>query len=133
NYFGFPTGISGGALTKRGLAQAEKFGARIAIASSAHNIRFEGDTIAIELSGGRAVRARALILATGAEYRKLEVPDRQRFEGVGIYYAATYLEAQLCSDEEIVVVGGGNSAGQAANFLAGGCRQVPVLARSAAL
>jgi thioredoxin reductase (NADPH) len=86
--------------------------------------------ISVELAGGQCVRARAVVIATGAEYRKLEVPDLARFEGVGVYYAATFMEAQQCPDDEVVIVGGGNSAGQAATFLAQSCKRVHMLVRS---
>ena len=129
NYLGFPTGISGEALGARALAQAEKFGAELAVARSATRLRCDETPMRIELANGESVCARAIVIATGARYRKLEVPDLARFEGAGVYYAATAIEAQRCGDDEIVVVGGGNSAGQAATFLARTARHVHVLIR----
>jgi thioredoxin reductase (NADPH) len=130
NYLGFPTGISGQALAGRALVQAQKFGAEVAIANSAVRLRREPKPYEIQMSGEHIVRGRAIIIASGAEYRKLTLPDIERFLGVGIYYAATFVEAQLCKDEEIVIVGGGNSAGQAAVFLSGSCRHVNLLVRA---
>lgn len=130
NYLGFPTGISGQALAGRALVQAQKFGAEVAIANSAIRLRCEPKPFEIELSGEHLVRCRAIIIASGVEYRKLALPNIDQFYGVGIYYAATYIEAQLCKDEDIVIVGGGNSAGQAAVFLATSCRHVHLLVRS---
>jgi thioredoxin reductase (NADPH) len=130
NYLGFPTGISGQALAGRALVQAQKFGTEVAIANSAIRLRCEPEPFEIELSGARLVRGRAIIIASGVEYRKLALSNIERFHGVGIYYAATYIEAQLCKDEDIVVIGGGNSAGQAAVFLASNCKHVHLLVRS---
>ena len=133
NYLGFPTGITGRALAGRALAQAQKFGADVAIANSALRLRCDRRPFEIELANGHTARGRAVIIATGAEYRHLALTDLARFVGVGVYYAATYVESQLCMDEEVIVVGGGNSAGQAAVFLAGSCRHVNVLVRSGGL
>ena len=130
NYLGFPTGISGQALAGRALVQAQKFGARVNIASQGRRLNCEHHPYALELSDARTVRARCVIMATGAKYREPALPNLSRFIGVGVYYAATHLEAKLCAGEEIVVVGGGNSAGQAAVFLASGCRHVHMLVRS---
>ena len=130
NYLGFPTGISGQALAGRALVQAQKFGAEVAIANSAVRLRCEPKPFEIALSGDHLVRGRAIIVASGVEYRKLALSNIDRFHGVGIYYAATYIEAQLCKDEDIVIVGGGNSAGQAAVFLASNCKHVHLLVRS---
>ena len=130
NYLGFPTGISGQALAGRALVQAQKFGAEVAIANSAIRLRCEPKPFEIELSGDHLVRGRAIIVASGVEYRKLALSNIDSFLGVGIYYAATYIEAQLCKDEDIVIVGGGNSAGQAAVFLASNCKHVHLLVRS---
>jgi thioredoxin reductase (NADPH) len=129
NYFGFPTGISGQALLARGLTQAEKFGARLAVAKGALRIHCEERPIRIELSGGGSVRTRSVVIATGAEYRKLQVDDLARFEGVGVYYSATTIEAQRCHADDVIVVGGGNSAGQAAMFLSQTSRHVHMLIR----
>ena len=133
NYLGFPTGVSGQALAARALVQAQKFGAEVAIASSAVRLRCEQRPYEIDLSSTHVVRARSVIVATGAEYRRPALENLDRFLGVGVYYAATALEARLCKAEEVIVVGGGNSAGQAAVFLAGGCRHVHVLVRSGGL
>jgi thioredoxin reductase (NADPH) len=133
NYLGFPTGISGEALAGRALVQAQKFGAEISIASSAVRLRCDGHPYRVETSDALAIATRALIIATGAEYRKLSIEDPERYMGVGVYWAATALEAKMCKDEEVIVVGGGNSAGQAAVFLAGNCRHVHVLVRSGGL
>ncbi len=130
NYLGFPTGISGQALAGRALVQAQKFGAEVAIANSAIRLRCEPKPFEIALSGDHLVRGRAIIVASGVEYRKLALSNIDSFLGVGIYYAATYIEAQLCKDEDIVIVGGGNSAGQAAVFLASNCKHVHLLVRS---
>jgi thioredoxin reductase (NADPH) len=111
NYMGFPTGVSGQALAARGLAQAEKFGAKLVVAKGALRLHCDETPMRVELAGGESVEARAVIIATGAEYRKLDVPGMSRFEGVGVYYAATYIEAQRCATDEVIVVGGGNSAG----------------------
>jgi thioredoxin reductase (NADPH) len=133
NYLGFPTGISGQALAGRALVQAQKFGAEVAIANSALHLRCESKPFEINLSAEHIVRSRAIVIASGVQYRKLELPNIDRFLGVGIYYAATFVEAQLCKDEEIAIVGGGNSAGQAAVFLSSSCRHVHLLVRSGGL
>jgi thioredoxin reductase (NADPH) len=133
NYLGFPTGISGQALAGRAFAQAQKFGANVIVASDAARLRCDERPYTVELADGRAVRARTVIIASGAQYRELQLENLRRFTGVGVYYAATHLEAKLCRGEEIVIVGGGNSAGQAAVFLASGCRHVHILVRSAGL
>ena len=133
NYLGFPTGISGQALAGRALVQAQKFGADVAVASSAVRLRCDRRPYEIELSNGHTVRGRAVIIATGAEYRQLALADLARFVGVGVYYAATHVESQLCTEEEVIVVGGGNSAGQAAVYLARSCRRVNILVRSSGL
>ena len=133
NYLGFPTGISGQALAGRALVQAQKFGAEVAVASTALQLRCEPQPYEIALSREHVVRARAIVIASGVEYRKLALTNIERFHGVGIYYAATFIEAQLCKDEDIVIVGGGNSAGQAAVFLASLCRHVHLLVRSSGL
>jgi thioredoxin reductase (NADPH) len=133
NYLGFPTGISGQALAGRALVQAQKFGAEVAIANSAIRLRCEPKPFEIEISGAHLVRSRAIIIASGVQYRKLALSNIEHFHGVGIYYAATYIEAQLCKDEDIVIVGGGNSAGQAAVFLASTCKHVNLLVRSSGL
>lgn len=133
NYLGFPTGISGQALAGRALVQAQKFGAEVAIASSALRLHCDRRPYEIELTNGHRMHGRTVVIACGAEYRQLALENLSRYAGVGVYYAATAVEARLCQDEEVIVVGGGNSAGQAAVFLAGGCRQVHLLVRSAGL
>ncbi|HKA29042.1 MAG TPA: FAD-dependent oxidoreductase [Candidatus Binatia bacterium] len=121
NYLGFPTGISGQALAGRAFTQAEKFGASVAIARSAARLRCTERPFSVELSTSTrdVVRARSVIIASGAQYRKLPLERLADFEGAGVYYAAGPMEAQVCGGEEVIVVGGGNSAGQAATFLAG--------------
>jgi thioredoxin reductase (NADPH) len=133
NYLGFPTGITGRALAGRAVAQAQKFGADVAIANTAVRLRCDRRPFEVELANGHSVQGRSIIIATGAQYRQLALPNLVRFVGVGIYYAATYVESQLCTGEEIIIVGGGNSAGQAAVFLASGCRRVHILVRSDSL
>ncbi|MCQ8184492.1 FAD-dependent oxidoreductase [Parvularcula maris] len=130
NYLGFPTGISGQALAGRAWIQAQKFGATFAIARAAETIKKEGRLIRITTQDGQSVCASAAIVASGATYRKLDLPGYEKFEGQGIHYAATALEAQLCQAQEVVVVGGGNSAGQAAVFLSRHASHVHVLVRS---
>lgn len=129
NYLGFPTGISGQALAGRAWIQGQKFGAQFAIARAAEAIRKNGEQFEITLQGGTQVRARAVVLACGATYRKLSLENYERYEGQGIHYAATAIEGQLCTNEEVAVVGGGNSAGQAAVFLSGHAAHVHVLVR----
>ncbi len=133
NYLGFPTGISGPALAGRALVQAQKFGADVTVASKVVRLACHRRPYRIELAGGRVVRARTIVVATGAEYRPLAIDHLARFVGAGVYHAATHLEAQICRGEEVIVVGGGNSAGQAAVFLASGCRHVHLLVRSSGL
>jgi thioredoxin reductase (NADPH) len=133
NYLGFPTGISGQALAGRALVQSQKFGAKVNVACHATGLRCERRPYEIELSDGRAVQASTVLIATGAKYRELNLENLSRFIGAGVYYAATHLEAKLCEGEEIAIVGGGNSAGQAAVFLAGSCRHVHIVVRSGGL
>src|ERR671912_676215 len=122
NYPGFPAGLSGFELASRALAQADKFGARTAVPEEAVGLRMEDGHYRIELSEGGQVIARSVIAASGARYRRLDVPRCELFEGVSIHYAATEAEAQRCEGEEVAVVGGGNSAGQGGLFLAGRTR-----------
>src|SRR5450432_3080174 len=133
NYLGFPTGISGQALAGRALTQAQKFGAEVAIARSAVRIECDERPYKIHLEGGDIVRTRAIVVATGARYRKLSLPALPRFESNGVYYCATHLEGQLCEGEEIAIVGGGNSAGQAAVYLAGVASHVHIMVRGKGL
>lgn len=130
NYLGFPTGISGAALAGRALSQAQKFGAQLSVAWQAVRLRCDDWPFAVEMSNGSRLRGRAIVIASGAQYRTLEVANVERFLGSGIYYAATHLEAQMCAGEDVAIVGGGNSAGQAAVFLAGSCRHVHILVRA---
>ncbi len=118
NYLGFPNGITGQELAARAFAQAQKFGADFLIAKHAAKLACERRPYSIEIDGGQRIAARAVIIASGAKYRKPDLPRLAEFEGAGIYYGATAMEAQLCAGEEVVIVGGGNSAGQAAVFLA---------------
>jgi len=129
NYLGFPTGISGQALAGRAQVQAMKFGAHMAIARSVQGMDCSRHPYRLLLDDGTSVAARAVVVATGARYRKLDHVDYERFEGQGIHYAATAMEATLCAGEDVVVVGGGNSAGQAAVFLARTVAHVHILVR----
>lgn len=133
NYLGFPMGISGQDLTGRAFVQAEKFGAHILVARGARGMTCGGGKYTIDLDGGGSVQSRTVIVAAGAQYRKLDLPNLAQFEGVGIYYGATQVEAQLCGNDEVAVVGAGNSAGQAAIFLAGSARRVWLLTRGPGL
>jgi len=133
NYLGFPTGISGQELAARASTQAQKFGAQVIIAKDAKHLACDRKPYAVEIGDGSHVSARAVVIATGAEYRKLPVDNLSQFENSGVYYGATFIEAQLCSGDEVIVVGGGNSAGQAAVFLAQTARRVNVLVRSGGL
>jgi thioredoxin reductase (NADPH) len=131
NYLGFPTGITGQELAMRALGQANKFGAQMLIARRAARLdcRERPYTIYMGEEGG-TLHARTIVIATGAEYRKPPLDQLTRFEGVGVYYAATFMEAQLCAGEEVIVIGGGNAAGQATVFLADHARRVHMLVRS---
>jgi thioredoxin reductase (NADPH) len=130
NYLGFPTGISGQDLAARAYTQAQKFGAQVMIAKEAARLACDRKPYAIEFENGTRLAARTIIIATGATYRTLDLPDFRRYDGSGVYYGATFMEAQLCAGEEVIVVGGGNSAGQAAVFLAQTARRVHMLVRS---
>ena len=129
NYLGFPTGISGMDLTTRAYAQALKFGAQIMIAKGAVRLDCRSPLYGVVIGDDSTLVARAVIIASGAEYRKPSIENLRQFEGAGVYYAATQMEAQLCAGEEVFIVGGGNSAGQAAVFLASTARRVHVLVR----
>ena len=134
NYLGFPTGVSGQTLAERAQVQAQKFGARIAVPRQAVALHAGEGAHVVELDDGTALRARTVVLATGARYRRLDQLDGfDRFEGGGIHYAATAMEAGLVEGEEAVVVGGGNSAGQAAIFLSRAASHVHVLVRGESL
>ncbi len=133
NYLGFPTGVSGQELAARAITQAQKFGANMMIARSVVRLNCDRRPYEVVLDGGEVLPARAIVIATGAQYNKPELANLEKYEGVGIYYGATYIESQLCEDEEVAVVGGGNSAGQAAMFLAQTARKVYMLVRSGEL
>jgi thioredoxin reductase (NADPH) len=129
NYLGFPTGISGMALMGRAFSQAQKFGVEILIPDEAVKLECGNDPCHIKLATGERIQARAVVLATGARYRRLDVDKLEDFEGSSVHYWASPLEADLCSEQEIALVGGGNSAGQAVVFLAGRARKVTLIAR----
>lgn len=133
NYLGFPTGISGRALAGRALSQAQKFGAALSVAADAVALDCAQRPYSIALADGKLLRGRSVLIASGAQYRTLEVENLSRFLGTGVYYAATALEQKLCQGEEIAIIGGGNSAGQAAVFLARDCRRVHLLVRGKGL
>jgi len=133
NYLGFPTGISGQALAGRAVSQAEKFGADIAIARRVVRLDCDSQPYRLFLEDGEVVRTRAIVIATGARYRKPALADLTRFEGMGVYYSATHLEGQLCTQEPTAIVGGGNSAGQAAVFLSGLASHVHMFVRGPGL
>jgi thioredoxin reductase (NADPH) len=132
NYLGFPLGISGQELAARAYDQAQKFGAKILVAKTAARINCDTKPYRVLLgdSDAEPLLTRAIVIASGVAYRRLSVPNLSRFEGAGVYYAATRMEAQLCGDEEIAIVGGANSAGQAAMFLAATAKRVHMLIRS---
>jgi thioredoxin reductase (NADPH) len=132
NYLGFPTGIPGQELAGRAYVQAQKFGAHMLIAKAIQLI-CDRKPYVIEVENGTRIPARTVVIATGAEYRRPPCKNLSRFEGAGVYYGATFVEAQLCGGEEVIVVGGGNSAGQAAVFLAESTKRVHMLVRSAGL
>lgn len=129
NYLGFPTGITGGELADRAVLQADKFGARISIPTPVINLTFDKTYSVLGLDGGESVVAKCLLIATGAEYRRLGMEGCSQYEGCGVYYAATPNEAQLCRGSDVVLVGGGNSAGQAAVYLAGVARKAFIVIR----
>ena len=133
NYLGFPTGISGQDLAGRAFVQAEKFGAHITVARTARALRCDRPPYTVELDDGGSVQGRSIIVAAGAQYRKLPLSNLARFEGSGVYYGATAVEAQLCGNEEVAIIGGGNSAGQAAMFLSAHAKHVHLLVRGPGL
>lgn len=133
NYLGFPTGISGMALMARAYNQAQKFGAEMAIPDEVLGLRHHGDGYRIGLANKEEVRARSIIIASGARYKRLAVADLDRYEGSHVHYWASPLEARLCDGQDVVLVGGGNSAGQAAVYLASKARKVHMLVRGAGL
>jgi thioredoxin reductase (NADPH) len=129
NYLGFPTGITGSQLAERAALQANKFGAQISVPTPATALTFDQAYSVLQLDGQETIVAKCVLIATGADYRRLTVEGCERFEGCGVYYAATPIEAQMCRGSEVVVVGGGNSAGQAAVFLAGQVRKLYLVIR----
>lgn len=129
NYLGFPSGISGSDLTERAIIQAEKFGALITVPAEATALSAGGGRHVVTLDDGTSVAGRAIIIATGVRYRRLPVPRLEEFEGTSVYYAATQMEAKVCAGDPVVMVGGGNSAGQAALFLARYASSVHLVAR----
>src|SRR5258708_23412948 len=133
HYLGFPTGVSGQDLAGRAYTQAQKFGAQVLIAKDAKHLSCDRKPYAIEIDDGQRVPARTVVIATGAQYRKLPLDNLSQFEGAGVYYCATHLQAQLCGGAEVIVVGAGNSAGQAAVFLAQTAKRVYMLIRSSGL
>jgi thioredoxin reductase (NADPH) len=130
NYLGFPAGISGSELTQRAGVQAAKFGSRLTVPAAAAALRSAPDRHEIELSNGHIATGRAMVIATGARYRRLDVARLEQFESGGVCYAATQSEAQLCAGDPVVIVGGGNSAGQAAMFLSERTSQCRLLIRA---
>ena len=133
NYLGFPTGVSGQELAGRAMSQALKFGAQMLVARNVLRLDCDRRPYHVNLDAGESVATRTIVIATGAQYNKLALRNLTQFEGNGVYYGATYMEAQLCVGEEVAVVGGGNSAGQAATFLAQTASRVHMLVRSAGL
>ncbi len=129
NYLGFPMGITGADLTRAATLQAQKFGARLSTPAPVTALDDEGSHLTVRMDDGETASARCVLIATGADYRKLDVPDRERFEGIGIYYVATRTELDACSGADVVIVGAGNSAGQAAVYLAQHTRKVTLLVR----
>jgi thioredoxin reductase (NADPH) len=133
NYLGFPAGLSGNDLASRAIAQSEKFGAQIMVARAVEHLRCERRPYEVVLEDGEAILARSIVLATGAEYNKPALANLDAFTGKGVYYSATFMEAQFCASEAVVVIGGGNSAGQAAVFLSQSAATVHLLVRGNSL
>ena len=133
NYLGFPAGISGQELAGRAAAQAQKFGARMLIANSVTRLNCERHPYEVIVDDGRGIRARTVVIASGAKYNKPKIENLTKFESLGVYYGATFIEAQLCGKEDVIVVGGGNSAGQAAVYLSETASKVHMLVRSGRL
>ena len=133
NYLGFPTGISGNELARRATVQAQKFGARLVAPVRAASINRDDDAYCLHLADGRKLRSRAVVVATGAQYQRLPIEGIEAYEGRGIYYGATPMEAQLCGNAEVTVVGAGNSAGQGAIYLASVAKKVYVIFRRSSL
>jgi len=133
NYLGFPSGLTGADLTRRAVAQARKFGAELLTPQEACRLRIDGQYRVITLSDGSEVSTRALLIASGVSYRTLDVPGAEKLTGAGVYYGAALTEAISCRDEEVLIIGGGNSAGQAALFFAQYAKHVVILVRGASL
>jgi thioredoxin reductase (NADPH) len=133
NYLGFPTGLSGQELAARAIAQAEKFGAKIMVGHSVARLECDRRPYKVILDNGNALPTRSVVIATGAQYSKPQIVNRDKFEGRGIYYGATYMEAQICGKDDVIIIGGGNSAGQAAVYLSQTVGKVHILVRSGAL
>ncbi|MEM9739248.1 MAG: FAD-dependent oxidoreductase [Pseudomonadota bacterium] len=131
NYLGFPMGVSGRELAERASVQAQKFGARIASPAKGQELNKEGEDFCLTLRDGRKLKSRAIVIATGAQYRKLPIDNLERYEGRGIYYGATPMESQLCGNQAVAVVGAGNSAGQGAMFLSQSAKEVHIVYRRA--
>ena len=130
NYLGFPMGVSGLELTSRAATQAQKFGAKMMIASSVTGLNCDQRPYEVNLDDGRTIPAKTIVIASGAQYNNPRIENLANFEGRGVYYGATFLESQLCGNEEVIVIGGGNSAGQAAVFLSQTASKVHMLVRS---
>jgi thioredoxin reductase (NADPH) len=133
NYLGFPTGVSGHELAASAIAQSEKFGAQIMVARTVNRLICDKRPYRVQLDGGQNISSRTIVLAMGAQYNRPSLPNLDAFSGRGIYYSATFMEAQLCAQEQVIVIGGGNSAGQAAVFLSQSCAGVKMLVRSDSL
>ena len=133
NYLGFPTGLSGQELASRAITQAEKFGAKMMVARNVVRLECGRRPYKVVLDDGAQLEARSIVIATGAQYNKPKIPNLARFEGQGVYYGATFMESQLCGDDDVIVVGGGNSAGQAAVYMSQTPRRVHMLVRSGQL
>jgi thioredoxin reductase (NADPH) len=133
NYLGFPTGVSGQELASRAITQAQKFGAKMMVAHKVIQLNCKRRPYEVVLENGNTLAARSIVISTGAQYNKPAIANLKQFEGQGIYYGATYIESQLCGAEEVAVVGGGNSAGQAAVYLSQTARKVHLLVRSGGL
>jgi thioredoxin reductase (NADPH) len=133
NYLGFPTGVSGQELAARSIAQAQKFGAKMMVGHRVVQLNCKRRPYEVVLDNGSVLAARAIVISTGAQYNKPPIANLKNFEGQGIYYGATYMESQLCENEDVAVVGGGNSAGQAAVYLSQSARRLHMLVRSGEL
>jgi thioredoxin reductase (NADPH) len=133
NYLGFPTGVSGQELANRSIAQAQKFGARMMVGHGVVQLGCKRRPYQVVLDNGSTIAGRSIIISTGAQYNRPQIANLKNFEGQGIYYGATFIESQLCGNDEVVVVGGGNSAGQAAVYLSQTARKVYMLVRGAGL